>query len=133
MKLNKRLIANIIEIAIGAALTVLGYIGVLDNYWSGMGTALVVVGSLLLIRQIRYRTDQSYRENVDVELQDERNNYLRIKAWSWSSYLFVLIAASGSIIFRILGMDTYSIMAGSAVCLIVVLYWVSFFVLRRKY
>ena len=100
MKLNKRLIANIIEIAIGAALTVLGYIGVLDNYWSGMGTALVVVGSLLLIRQIRYRTDQSYRENVDVELQDERNNYLRIKAWSWSSYLFVLIAASGSIIFK---------------------------------
>lgn len=70
---------------------------------------------------------------MDVELQDERNNYLRIKAWSWSGYLFVLIAAFGSIIFKILDMDTYSIMAGSAVCLLAVLYWVSFFVLRRKY
>ena len=133
MKQNKRLVANIVEIAIGVILSALGYARVIDTYWSGMGTALILAGSLMLIRQVRYRTNPAYKEEVDVQIGDERNKYLRAKAWSWAGYLFVLIAAFASIILKILGYDQYALIASSSVCLIVLLYWVSFWILSRKY
>ena len=133
MKNYKRLIANVVEVVIGIVLAACGYIGVIDEYWSGMGTALIIVGGIMLVRQIRYRTNMEYKSEVDVQVNDERNQYLRIKAWSWAGYFFVLIAAVGSIIFKILGTDSYSRLAGGCVCLIIVLYWISYLVLKRKY
>lgn len=133
MKNNKRLIASIVEIVVGIILSVCGIIGLLDSYWSGMGTALIVVGVVFLVRQIRYRTNETYKENVDVEINDERNRYIRIKAWSWAGYLFVMLGAIGSIVFRIIGMNAYSQFSAYCVCLIMVLYWISYMVLRNKY
>ena len=133
MKTNKRLFATILEIAIGIVLTILSYVGVVDEYWGGMGTALIFVGVIFLLRTFRYKTNAEYKEKVDVEVNDERNKCLRRMAWSWTGYLFVIIAAFASIIFKILGMDTYSLAAGLAVCLLIVLYWISFLILSRKY
>ena len=130
---NKRLIANIVEIAVGLVLAVCGHMGLIDEYWSGMGTALVVVSGIMLFRQFRYKTNVEYKEKVDIEVKDERNKHLRRMAWSWTGYLFVVIAAFGSIIFKIVGMDTYSMAAGFAVCLLITLYWISYVILRRKY
>jgi len=133
MKATKRLIANILEIVVGVILTILGYTGVVDSYWSGMGTALIFVGVIFLFRTFRYKTNTEYKEKVDVEVNDERNKYLRMMAWSWTGYFFVLIAAFGSIILKIFGYDQYSMMAGGAVCLLITLYWISFLILRRKH
>lgn len=133
MKTTKRMIANIVEIVVGVTLTILGYTGVVDSYWSGMGTALIFVGIIFLFRTLRYKTNTEYKEKVDVEVNDERNKYLRMMAWSWTGYFFVLIAAFASIIFRILGYNQYSMMAGYAVCLLITLYWISFLILRRKH
>ena len=133
MKFNKRLIANITEIVVGVILTVCGAVGILDSYWSGMGSALIIVGGLMMIRQIRYSTNDKYKESVDVEIQDERNKFLRIKAWSWAGYFSVLIGAVGSIVLRILGQNQLSQFAGFSVCLLMVLYWVSYWILKKKY
>ena len=133
MKQNKRMIAYIIMIAMGVALTVCGYTENIDEYWGGMGTALAIVGCLRLIRQIRYKTNASYKEEVDVQTDDERNKYLRIKAWSWAGYAFVLIAAFASVILKVFAYDQYSLIASAAVCLVVVLYWVSYLILSKKY
>ena len=133
MNAAKRMVASILEIAVGVVLSVLGFIGVVDSYWSGMGTALITMGVIFLLRTFRYKTDAEYKEKVDVEVNDERNKSLRMMAWSWTGYAFVLIAAIGSIVFKILGMDTYSLASGLAVCLLIVLYWISYFILSRKY
>ena len=133
MKTNKRMIASIIEIAIGIVLGVLGFTGVVDSYWYGMGTALITMGVIFLFRAFRYKNNTEYKEKVDVEVNDERNKYLRMMAWSWTGYLFIFITAFGSIIFKILGYDQYSMMAGSAVCLLITLYWISYLVLNRKH
>jgi len=130
---NKRLIANIVEIIVGIILSVLGFLGVLDSYWSGMGTALIIVGGIMIVRQIRYRTNTEYKENVDTEVSDERNKFLRIKAWSWAGYLFVLVGAFGSIVLKIIGLDQYVSFASGSVCLIMVLYWISYLILKKKY
>lgn len=133
MRSNKRLVASMIEIAVGAALLICALAGLLDEFWSGMGVALIVVGGLFLFRQIKYKTNESYKESVDVEVNDERNKYLSMKAWSWAGYLFVLIAAVGAIVLKILGREELVYMASGSVCLIVVLYWLSYVVLRKKY
>ena len=103
MNHNKRLIANILEIVIGVALSVCRYAGIIDDYWGGMGTALAIIGSIMLMRQIKYKTNASYKEKVDIQVSDERNKYLQMKAWSWTGYLFVMIAAFASIILKIFG------------------------------
>ena len=133
MKFNKRLIANITEIVIGIILVICGAVGILDSYWSGMGSALIIVGGLMMIRQVRYSTNAEYKESVDVEIQDERNKFLRMKAWSWAGYFSVLIGAVASIVLRILDQDQLSQFAGLSVCLLMVLYWASYFILKKKY
>ena len=129
----KRYLANVIEIFVGVILSVLGFTGILDSYWSGMGTALIVVGVLMLVRQLRYKTNAEYREKMDIEVNDERNKYLRRLAWSWSGYLFVMVGAVGSIVFRILGMNQYSQFSAYCVCLIMILYWISYLILQKKH
>ena len=70
---------------------------------------------------------------MDVQINDERNKYLRVKAWSWAGYLFVLISAVASIALKIAGFDQYSMIVGAGVCLIITLYWISYMLLSRKY
>ena len=133
MNKSKRLIANVLEIVIGIILAACGYTGIIDEYWGGMGTALILVGAIMLFRQIRYKTDEVYKENVDVQVNDERNKYLRMKAWSWAGYLFVMIAAFATILLKIIGFDQYAFVASGCVCLMVTLYWLSYWILNRKY
>lgn len=133
MKGNKRLISAVIEIVIGVILSILSFISAIDEYWGGMGTALTVVGGIFLLRQIRYKTNKEYQQSVDVEVNDERNKFISMKAWSWAGYLFVIIAAAASIVLKIVGLDEYVYFASGCVCSIVILYWLSYLVIRKKY
>ena len=133
MKSNKRWISSLAEIMIGLVLAVCSYFGLVEEYWGGMGTAILFVGVIMLVRILRYNTNSEYKEKVDIEIKDERNSYLRVKAWAIAGYLFVLIGAVASIAFRILGNGAYAILCGYAVCMIMVLYWISYMILKRKY
>ena len=70
---------------------------------------------------------------MHTDANDERNRFLRNKAWAWAGYLFVLVSAVLSIGLKLLGQDLLSVAAGLAVCCITLFYWVSYLVLRRKY
>ena len=133
MRNDRRVIAAICYIVLGAVLLVLGMMEMVDEFWSGMGGALVVVGVLRMVQFFRYRNNEEYREKTEIAAKDERNHYIRNKAWAWSGYLFVLIAAVATIAFKIAGQETLSFAASMAICLLLVLYWVSFLVLSRKY
>ena len=133
MKSNKRVFASIVWIIIGIVLSICSIFEIVDSYWSGMGTALLVVGILQLIRIIRYKKDPSYKEAVDTCTQDERNRFITMKAWSWTGYLLVIIAAIASIAFRVLGYNDYSTIASLCVCIIIIIYWVSYLILKKKY
>ena len=133
MRNNKRIIASIVWIVVGIVLSICSFFNLVDSYWSGMGTALLVVGVMQLIRFIRYKQDPAYKEAVDTQTQDERNRFIATKAWSWAGYLFVIISAVASIALRALGYNDYSMIASLCVCLIIVLYWVSYWILRKKY
>ncbi len=133
MNNRKRMIATICWLVIGAALIGAHYAGWIEDYWYGMGTSLLVVGILQMLRWIRYNKDQIYKEKMDVEAKDERNRFISSKAWAWAGYLYVLAGAAASIGFKIAGNDLMTKAAAMSVCLLMVFYYLSYVVLHRKY
>lgn len=133
MNMNRRMLLYVIYILLGGILTGLGCAEIVDEFWSGMGGALVAIGVLRLVRVYRFCKDENYRETVEVEAADERNRFLRNKAWAWAGYLFILIAAVAAIACRVAGQELLSQAASYAVCLVVLLYWGAYLVLRKKY
>ena len=92
---NRRLALNIFWIILGAVLLALSVAEVLDSIFAGMGGALMAVGALWLARSIRYRKDAAYREKIDIEVNDERGRFLRMKSWPLAGYIVVLAEAAG--------------------------------------
>lgn len=137
MKTNRniryRWILSILYIVLGLTLVICGLLNVVDSFWNGMGTALVIVGVLQLLRLIRYQTNPQYKEAADTAVNDERNRFLSTKAWSWAGYVYVMIAAVGTIVFKLLGEDTLMFAASGSICLILILYYLSYLIIRKKY
>lgn len=124
-----RIIVNVIWIVLGIVVNFLN----VDSFWVGMGSSLLVIGTVNLIRMYRIHKNEAYKERLEIELNDERNRYIRSKAWAWAGYMFVMIAAVSSIVLRILKMNTLSIACGLAVLLMIVLFWISYYMLGKKY
>ena len=133
MKQNKRLYVNILWLMIGSILIGLSFAGVVDEYWNGMGMGLAVVGAINLLRIYRLNKNDVYREKMELEASDERNHFIRNKAFAWAGYYFGLIAAVCTIVFKIIGQELLSQAAAYAVCLMLILYWISYMILKRKY
>lgn len=133
MKRDKRMIFSIIWVVLGTVLIALAFAGKVDVFWNGVGSGLLVVGVLQLLRQYRFSKNEAYREKIEIEEKDERNHFIRNKTWAWAGYLFVLIAAVLCLIFKIVGQDILSLASSGAVCLMLVLYWISYLILKRKY
>ncbi|MBQ6392819.1 MAG: hypothetical protein IJH60_04855 [Eubacterium sp.] len=131
---NKRLVLSIFWIILGVVLMWLAIAEVIDAaYWSGMGGALIAVGVLQVIRNLRYRNNQEYQEKLDIEYGDERNKYLRMMSWAWTGYIVVLIEAIGVVVALIMGQHTIQVILAYSVCLIVGIYWIVYMILKRKY
>ena len=133
MKYSKKIFISIFWVVLGAVLLFLNFNYTLDSYWSGLGTAFIVIGALQIFRQVKYRTNEQYRENVDTRNSDERNRFINGKAWAWAGYLYVLIAAVAIIVLQILGLKEVSQIISFTVCALLNLYWVSHMFLSRKY
>ncbi len=133
MKSNRKWIAYVIYGVLGAALIVFGMLDVLDSFWSGMGGALIAMSVIRGIQFVRLKKSEEYREKMATEIADERNRFIRNKAWAWAGYLFVLITAILTIVFKLVGQELLSMAAGFGVCILVLLYWVCYLVLKKKY
>ncbi len=131
---NRKLILSIFWMILGAVLLGLSVTEVLDSsMYAGMGGGLIAVGALQLARNLKYRKDPEYREKVDTEANDERNSFLRMKSWSWTGYVVVLVEGVGSIAAMILGKRELQLTLAYSVWLILLVYWVTYLVLRKKY
>ena len=133
MKIGRRAVICGFYMLLGATLMALGMAEVIDAFWSGMGGGLLGVGIVRLVQMYRLKKDDTYREKMETEVKDERNAFIRNKAWAWAGYLFILIAAVAVIVLQVMGQEQLSMLASGALCLMLVLYWVSYLILRKKY
>lgn len=130
---KKRMALSVFWIIIGVILFVLALMQIIDqSVWAGMGGALIGAGAGMLIRNIKYITNKEYKEKVDIQNSDERNKFLSNKAWAWAGYCYVMIAAAAAIVLMIVGRPEYVLVSGS-LCLMIVLYWLCYVILCRKY
>ena len=128
-----KLIMSIFEILVGAALCICNLFGLIDEFWSGFSVSFIIIGTLFLLRNIKYFKNEKYREEVDIQNSDERNKFISMKAWSWAGYLFVIIAAVGTFVFKFMDKEELMMLASGSICLVVLLYWISYMILRKKY
>lgn len=133
MNYGKKIYLDIFYIILGAVLLGCGIFDIVDSFWSGMGGALIAVGGVRIIQQMKYRKNPEYREKIETETKDERNKFISLNAWAWSGYAFVLMNAIGTIAFKIAGNEPLSQYCAYAVCAVVILYWISYFILMEKY
>lgn len=130
---KKRMALSVFWIIIGVILFVLALMQIIDqSMWAGIGGGLIGAGAAMLIRNIKYITNEEYKEKIDIQNNDERNKFLANKAWAWAGYCYVMIAAVASIALMIVGRPEYVLVSGS-LCLMIVLYWLCYVILRRKY
>ena len=130
---KKRIVIQILEILAGIILLGLGIAGKVDEFWSGMGGALIGVGGMYLVQTIRYHKNEAYRENVNTERNDERNRFLYMKAWQMTGNWFVIIAAVATFVFKFAGKEDLMMLCGGAVGLMTFMYWIFFLYLKKKY
>ena len=130
---TKRMLIFVIYILLGAVLFGCGLMEMVDEFWSGLGGALIGVGIVRLMAELRYKKNPEYKEAVDTARNDERNRFLANKAWGWAGYLYVIAAGVGAIVFKIAGMEDLSIFCGLSVSVLVLLYYFSHLWLRKKY
>ena len=129
----KSYLVSVIYIMIGMILLGCSFAGLVDEFWNGMGAALLIVGAIQFIRRYRFNKNEAYREKIEIAEKDERNHFLRNKAWAWAGYLYVMIMAVACIVLRVVGQDVLSIAVSGSVCLMLVLFWISYHILKRKY
>jgi len=70
---------------------------------------------------------------MEIEVSDERNRFIRSKAWAWAGYIFILVTSVSIIILKLMGQDLLSMAAYAAVFFLLILYWVSYLILKKKY
>lgn len=133
MTLNKRLVLSIFWLILGIALIVLSALDILDStMWSGMGGGLCGVAALQIVRNLRLRRSEAYREKEEIAVNDERNRYLRLKAWSWAGYLFVLASGAANIVLLILQLRAYAVMMSFCLCFVLFTYCAAYYILQRR-
>ncbi len=133
MKNRGQFITYIIYILLGGILVGISLAEIVDEFWSGMGATLILIGIIRLLRMYRLSKNAEYQEKVEIELKDERNAFIRNKAWAWTGYLFILFSAIMVIVFKVVGQEMLSMVASGTVCIIVIIYWCSYWMLKRKY
>ena len=131
--MKKKLYLSVFWVLAGIALFVLGVAEVVDSFWSGMGGGIFAVGVLQLIRFRRYEMDPEYREKKQVEAGDERNLFIQGRAWQWAGTAFIITACLASVTFRLMGRELLSLAASYSLCWLLVLYWVFWLVMKKKY
>jgi len=133
MKKNGRFIMSIFWLLLGMLLIGLGFAGKIGEYWSSFGSAMAVVGAAQLLRNFRLRKNPEYREKMETAASDERNHFIRNKAWAWTGYIFMLAGAVSIIVLRLVGQELLSMAASYTVCFVLLTYWVCYLVLSKKY
>ena len=133
-KLKQRLWIAISYIVLGLILVIADAVNHFENYFFfSFGFALVIMGILRIIRHRKtMRDDQSLRKQELAE-SDERIRMIAERARSWVFSLSVTGAGILVIALNILGYHDAALPFAWYVCGMVVLYWICFSVICKKY
>lgn len=133
-KMQQRFTIAVVYILLGLALVCTDLVNASDNYfYFSFGLALLLMGVLRLFRYRKItKSDQTMRKQELAE-QDERTRMMAERARSWAFSFSLTAAGIWVIIQNLLGHHEEALPYGWYVCAMVVLYWICFTIIRKKY
>lgn len=133
-KMKKRLYTAYLFVVFGTVLTVTAAWKQLENeFFFAYGVALLVIG---LVRMRQYRKQMASPEAMraqEIAETDERNIMLNSKAKSWAFGLYMIICGTAVIVLEFMNQVQIATALAMSVCALMVLYWICYYVIRRKY
>ena len=133
-KLKQRLYIAVSYIVIGLVLIAADALNHFENqFFFSFGMALIVMGILRLIRHRKITKDEAAIRRQEVSETDERTLMMAEKARSWAFSYSILIAGIAVIVLSLLGKHDDAQPFAWFVCAEVVLYWICWLILRKKY
>ena len=133
-KLKLRLNTGIAYCVIGVILIVADIFMDFENYFiSTFSITLLLLGILRIVQNKRITKSEKAMHKCEVAETDERNKMIAERAKSWSFSCSILLAGIIVIVLSFLGYHDQAQPFGWFVCVMITLYWVFWFVARRKY
>ncbi len=132
-KLKIRLFFAIGYIILGLVMIVIFNIIKIDNsFLSSFGFALIVVG----IAKVRNyflitKNDETIKKQQIVE-NDERNISIANKAKSISFIIYIILVCVSVVVLNILNQIELAAILSASVCVLVVIYWISYWFINKK-
>lgn len=132
-KLKTRLYLAICYILSGITLIVV--FNVMDNpneYLSTFGLVLTVLGIARLVRYLRItKTEETVKKQQILET-DERNVAIVNKAKAMTFNVFVILLSITIIVLQFLNFEAYVQILFYVLCAVLVIYWISYYIIRAR-
>ena len=132
-KLKIRLFLAIGYIVIGLAmLVVFNIIKAENEFLSSFGFALIVIGIVRIRNYIRITKNEETIIKRQIAETDERNISIANRAKSVSFIVYVIFASVSVIILQLLNKTPLAVILSGTVSVLVLIYWVSYWIISRK-
>ncbi|MEA4815895.1 MAG: hypothetical protein VB120_03440 [Lachnospiraceae bacterium] len=133
-KINKRLIGYSIFAACSLVLFIISpRLGGNGDFLVGLASGFIAVSVLRIVQIIRYKTDETYAKDITIKYHDERNLFLAEKARSLTFRYGILVAAAAVIVLFLAGLKNEGRILSYFVCGNLFIYWITYYLLRKKY
>ncbi len=133
-KLKTRLYLAISYIILGAVMIAAGIITKTDNQFvSSFGLALVVMGIVRLKQYFRITKNEERIRKQEIAETDERNISIVHRARSITFSIYVLLACLVVIVLSFMQLHQAAMWISFSVFVLIAIYWITYFIVRRKY
>lgn len=132
---NKKIIIYIVEIVAGIIIELLAFSGLVSDpsVMSSIGSAILAVGLVMLIREMRMERDPELKKRVETASRDERYAFISMKAKEAAFGIYTIIAGVLCLVCLALGYREEGTFAAMSISLLAILYAIMFHVMARKY
>ncbi len=133
-KLKKRLYYNIGWMVLGVTMVIVWFVtGTENTFLFSFGIAMFTIGVIRIIQyKITTKDEKSLRQQ-ELEETDERNRMIAERAKSWTFSFSLMAAGVVVIVLSLLGKHDVAQPFAWYVCVMVFLYWLFYYFLKRKY
>ena len=132
-KLKIRLYTAIIFALIGVVMLILSFVlKDANEFLSPFGLALFVIGFARTKEYFRITNNESTLKNRQIAETDERNIAISNKAKGFAFTLYMILAGITVIVLEFLKMDDIAAIIGATVCVLILIYWISYFIICKK-
>ena len=131
-KLKQRLYIAIGEIAVGIAMIFAAYL--IDNeFVSSLGLVFTVIGAARTLQYKRITRNEQALHNREIAETDERNVKIWVQARALAFITYLLFAAIAVIVLFAMGLDLYGTIISYSMMSLVLIYWICYLIVKRKY